>query len=96
MPVRRGSNIQYVLYKLFSPERVVEDFGVRAYEGRASFWVVDHKDNLMVAPLDWDEERESLLAMARSSSCSGPWIQRLCGIRCQSSGHTMEKRDCSW
>lgn len=65
VPVRRGSNIQYVLYKLFSPERVVEDFGVRAYEGRASFWVVDHKDNLMVAPLDWDEERESLLAMAR-------------------------------
>lgn len=64
-PVRRGDNIQYVLYKLISPERVVEDFGVRAYEGRASFWVVDHKDNLMVAPLDWDEERENLLAMAR-------------------------------
>lgn len=65
VPVRRGDNIQYVLYKLFTPERVSEDFGVRAYEGRASFWVVDHKDNLMVAPLDWDEERESLLAMAR-------------------------------
>lgn len=65
VPVRRGDNIQYVLYKLFSPERVAEDFGVRAYEGRASFWVVDRKDNLMVAPLDWDEERESLLAMAR-------------------------------
>lgn len=64
-PVRRGDNIQYVLYKLISPERVSGDFGVRAYEGRASFWVVDHKDNLMVAPLDWDEERESLLAMAR-------------------------------
>lgn len=65
VPVRREGNIQYILYKLFSPERVSEDFGVRAYEGRASFWVVDRKDNLMVASPDWDEERESLLAMAR-------------------------------
>lgn len=65
VPVRRDGNIQYVLYQLISPEKVYEDFGVRAYEGRASFWVEDHGENLMVAPLYWNEEREDLLAMAR-------------------------------
>ncbi|MDO4204852.1 MAG: ATP-binding protein [Selenomonadaceae bacterium] len=64
-PVMKNGNVRYVLYHRMPPSIVAVDFGIRAYEGQAGFWVVDSKENMMVAPIDWDDERESLLQMAR-------------------------------
>lgn len=64
-PVMSSGNVKYVLYHQIPPSVISIDFGVRAYEGKASFWVVDGKENVMIGPVDWDDEREQLLQLAR-------------------------------
>lgn len=66
VPVMMNGNIRYVLYRQIPPQKVATDFGVSAYEGRSGFWVVDNKENILIAPVDWDDERENLLQLARS------------------------------
>lgn len=62
VPVYRGRNVKYVLYKLYSEESVVREFGVNSFGGKGYVIVRDMDENVIVGSANDSLAVDRLLA----------------------------------
>lgn len=61
VPVFRGSNTKYVLYKLCKEEQLTERFGMTCYDGAGRILIATRDDQIMIPYIDWCEEDRTFL-----------------------------------
>ncbi len=70
VPVYSGSNIKYVLYRLYEEEVLVEEFGLSYYDGQGTVIVVD-ESGIVIPAQDWNAQlREQFYGEHRQTAFS--------------------------
>ncbi len=55
VPVYRGTNVKYVLYKLFPESILTEKFGLSCYEGKSRILVATRDEQIVIPYRDWQD-----------------------------------------
>lgn len=56
VPVFNGNNIKYVLYRFYSQDILVDEFGIECYDRQGKIIIVDRADKMVISHKGWNRD----------------------------------------